>query len=223
MANSNHLVISYMTIRRAIGVLGILLPSILVISSYTTEGCQHIQESISHYYYTKMGDVFVGILCAVGLFLITYKGYKSDRFFTNLAGIFALGIAFFPTSNIEDVLCRLYQLEPSKLKETIHYVSAALFFVTLAYISIFLFTKSTGEKTLEKIYRNRIYRVCGVVMIVSIAMIAVVHFLLSEDFKNSFYHYKPVFWLESLALWAFGISWLVKGEVILADDDKKEK
>ena len=193
MANSNHLVISYMTIRRAIGVLGILLPSILVISSYTTEGCQHIQESISHYYYTKMGDVFVGILCAVGLFLITYKGYKSDRFFTNMAGIFALGIAFFPTSNIEDVLCRLYQLEPSKLKETIHYVSAALFFVTLAYISIFLFTKSTGEKTLEKIYRNRIYRVCGVVMIVSIAMIAVVHFLLSEDFKNSFYHYKPVY------------------------------
>ena len=27
---------------------------------------------------------------------------------------------------------------------------------------------------------------------------------------------QPVFWLESLAIWAFGISWLVKGEAIQA-------
>ena len=26
-----------------------------------------------------------------------------------------------------------------------------------------------------------------------------------------------VFWLESVAVWAFGISWLVKGETILTD------
>jgi hypothetical protein len=28
---------------------------------------------------------------------------------------------------------------------------------------------------------------------------------------------KPVFWLESLALWAFGISWFVKGETLWRD------
>ena len=28
---------------------------------------------------------------------------------------------------------------------------------------------------------------------------------------------EPVFWLESLALWAFGISWLVKGGLLLKD------
>jgi len=27
----------------------------------------------------------------------------------------------------------------------------------------------------------------------------------------------PVFWLESLALWAFGISWFVKGETLWKD------
>ena len=28
---------------------------------------------------------------------------------------------------------------------------------------------------------------------------------------------KPVFWLEALALWAFGISWFTKGETIFRD------
>ena len=31
-------------------------------------------------------------------------------------------------------------------------------------------------------------------------------------------HLDPVFWLESIALWAFGISWITKGELILKDD-----
>lgn len=31
--------------------------------------------------------------------------------------------------------------------------------------------------------------------------------------------YKPVFWLQSTALVAFGISWLVKGELFLKDKD----
>jgi len=29
----------------------------------------------------------------------------------------------------------------------------------------------------------------------------------------------PVFWLEAAALVAFGVSWLVKGEALLADKD----
>jgi hypothetical protein len=32
---------------------------------------------------------------------------------------------------------------------------------------------------------------------------------------------KIVFWLESLSLWAFGVSWLTKGQAILADLNKK--
>ena len=29
--------------------------------------------------------------------------------------------------------------------------------------------------------------------------------------------FKPVCWLEAAALWAFGVSWFVKGETILTD------
>lgn len=30
----------------------------------------------------------------------------------------------------------------------------------------------------------------------------------------------PVFWLETIALFSFGISWIVKGESFLKDDKK---
>jgi hypothetical protein len=36
---------------------------------------------------------------------------------------------------------------------------------------------------------------------------------LHDKFKS----YKPIFWLEFLALEAFGISWLTKGEALLSD------
>ena len=37
-------------------------------------------ESISSYYHSVMRDIFVGSLCAVGTFLISYRGYdKRDN------------------------------------------------------------------------------------------------------------------------------------------------
>jgi hypothetical protein len=32
--------------------------------------------------------------------------------------------------------------------------------------------------------------------------------------------YKPVFYLETLCLWAFGTSWLIKGQFLLKDEEK---
>jgi len=33
--------------------------------------------------------------------------------------------------------------------------------------------------------------------------------------------YNPLFWLETLAILAFGVSWIVKGEAILKDEVKE--
>src|SRR5260370_42614151 len=53
---------------------------------------------MSGYYYTHMRNVFVGALCALGIFLIAYDGYdEDDRLVTNAAGICAIGAAFCPT------------------------------------------------------------------------------------------------------------------------------
>jgi len=57
------------------------------------------QTSISAYYWTLdlERNFFVGVLCAVGVFLLLYKGYNrlEDRIL-DLAGISAAGVAFFP-------------------------------------------------------------------------------------------------------------------------------
>jgi hypothetical protein len=211
-------VISYMTIRKAIGFLGILLPAILLLGNFTLGKCHSIENSISHYYYTTMGDVFVGILCAVALFLIAYKGYdKLDGRACNLAGICALGIAFFPTEVDANSNCNNIQIANAMNLSVVHYISAALFFTTLALISLFLFTKTGNAEniSIQKVKRNRIYKVCGVIMLTSIVLIACVGFIPAIGSKLQ--DYKPVFVLEWIALIAFGVSWLVKGELVLGD------
>lgn len=209
-------VISFLTLRKSIGFMGILLPAVLLLGNFLIGKCWQVQNSISHYYYTIMGDVFVGTLCAVAVFLMAYKGYsRADNIATNLAGCFALLVPFFATNGAPNSLCAVRFLPDAAWRSILHYVSAALFFLTLAYISLFLFTKSEGKKTVRKIVRNRVYVVCGITMIAALVLIFAVKVFPALGLVLAPYH--PVFWLEWLALAAFGTSWLVKGKVLLAD------
>jgi hypothetical protein len=54
-------------------------------------------------------------------------------------------------------------------------------------------------------------------MVTMVVLICVYYWILPESFRQQWGRARPVFWLESIALWAFGISWLVKGETILKD------
>lgn len=210
-------VISYLTLRKGVGILGISLPIILVIGSIVCGDCQEIQSSISSYYYTNMRNIFVGIICAVAFFLFSYKGYdRRDDMAGDLACLFALGVAFFPTSITEPLSNCIPEPVDTKLLNKIHFISAALFFLTLSYFSLVLFTKGSSNPTGKKKERNMLYRICGYVMISSIAMIALYCWVLEEYFPV-LHKFDPIFWLEVIALWAFGISWLTKGKAILFD------
>ena len=80
---------SYLALRKAVGWIGIVLPFVLMFGALLLKD-EVIQESISHFYHTKMGDVFVGALCAVALFLFFYSGHdKLDNWAGNMAGFFA--------------------------------------------------------------------------------------------------------------------------------------
>jgi hypothetical protein len=216
----NPALISFMTLRKAIGWLGLTLPAAMIVGNWIFGSCYYVQDSNSHYYYTITGDLFVGILCAVGLFLFTYKGYdRIDNIASSLAGFFAICIAMFPTNDNSANRCSdIMQLPPNEIRNTIHFASAALFFVILAGMSLFLFTKSKGGKTRRKEIRNSIYRTCGILILVSIAMIGA--YALFEEQLSGLGKYHPVFWLEWVALLAFGVSWLVKGEIVLKDKKK---
>lgn len=203
-------VISYLTLRKTLGILGILLPIILLVGSCVCGGYQEVQDSISVYYYTNMGNVFVGVLFTYGLFLFAYKGYgKIDNLAGDLGCIFALGVALLPC------------LSDNPIIQKLHLVSASLLFLVFAFFSIFLFTKTKHEKPLtkQKKIRNRWYRGCGYTILGSM-LLMFIYFIFLEDSAHGLAKLNPIFWLESIALWAFGISWIIKGEVLLKDKEE---
>ena len=207
----NSLVISYLSLRKAIGYIGILLPFVLIIGKILLQN-PGILSSISSYYYSVMGDVFVGSLCATGVFLLSYHGYeKKDDIAGDIAGLAGIGVALFPVA----------KGNPTASQAAIgqwHLVFATIFFLTLAYFSLFLFRKTNPNKqsTDMKKIRNIIYLICGIIMIICIALIAYISFMPANPAAKLISN--PVFWLEASAIVAFGISWFVKGEAILKDD-----
>jgi len=209
----SSLVTSYLTLRKLIGFLGISLPFILLFGALIVFKTNIIEVSISDYYYTGMGDYFVGTLFVIGAFLFSYKGYeKKDDIAGDLACLFAIGTALFPTTPINPSTI-------NKIVGTAHWIFALSFFLILAYFSLFLFTKTNPNKTptYRKLKRNNVYLICGSTILISIALIAFVKVVLPSNLEQILGAYKPIFWLESILVITFGISWLTKGEAILGD------
>lgn len=92
-------IISYQKLRAFIGFTGILLPVAVVGGCFVLGSSSYSwQHSISHYYYSIMHVIFVGVLCVLGGFLISYQGKDVwESRLSNLAGCFAFGVASFPT------------------------------------------------------------------------------------------------------------------------------
>ena len=113
-------------------------------------------------------------------------------------------ICIFPcdmAGALVDVRVGMFALT-SHVSGIIHNLSAVAFFLLLAYNSLFLFTKSSGEMTEKKRKRNIIFRVCGVGMVLSLAAIFVARF------------YGGTWLVEMFALTFFGVSWLTKSNSI---------
>jgi hypothetical protein len=205
---SDGLSVSYFTLRKWIGWLGILLPFVVVLGAFVFSGAA-MKTSVSAYYHSCMRDFFVGLLAVVGLFLVTYRGHQGyDNVASTIAGVSALGVALFPNDPGDGSVTGklgMFQLLPAP-SDVIHTVCAAVMFVTLALISLFLFTKSD-----RKVVQNRVYRICGVVMLVALVGIAICAMALDETQKEIF---RPTLFGEAVALLAFGISWLTKGEAL---------
>jgi len=195
---------SYLALRKAVGWIAILLPFTLMLGVLLIFKGEIIQESISHYYHTDMRNVFVGAICSIALFLFFYSGYdKWDDWAGNVAGFFAIGVACLPTT----------ETGPSNLIGKIHFACAAIFFLTLAVFSLFLFTKKGSNPTPQKLKRNKIYVICGLIIIACLIAIVVYHnFFFDVNTKSCF-----VFWAETIALISFGVSWLTKGGTLYSD------
>lgn len=196
-------------LRAMIGWLGMLLPWIVVA---LTKG---FPKSISATWYTNACTPFMIILGAASILLICYKGYTVvDDVLLTCSGIAGLLICLFPcyvqgaSKEVGTFLIDIYK------SHTIHCAAAFVFFGLLAFNSLFLFTKSSGEKTRNKKIRNAIYIMCGVGMLASFLI------LLAPPF------YIRTWLMETIALFFFAVSFLTKANIypwLFADKQKNEE
>lgn len=214
------------TLRRFVGILGILLPFLVCLFLQLTNNFDLLLPSLSHYYFTRAGSIFEIVVSLLAIFLLIYKGEEFIDFILSvIAGVSALLMLIFPTGNLKGynhstqyddvaVTCFLQ----SDFRPKFHYGCAALFLLCLAAMALFLFTKSSHApkfRTKNKKRRNRIYRVCGILMLLALitaflGFLGVIH----DDFYEAHY---LTFWMEFVAIESFGIAWMVKGELVFKD------
>ena len=84
-------------LHRLIGGLSISLPLVLTIGNFISAGTPP-PGSLSGYYYTDMRNFFIGGLCALGVFLLAYRGpERLDTLITDCAGTSLIMVALCPT------------------------------------------------------------------------------------------------------------------------------
>lgn len=188
--------LSYRNMRAIIGYVGLSLPVVLLLAG-AVDG--HIESSISAYYYTKVGNVFTGALCVIGIFLLAYRltAWAIDNVATTLAGIAALGVAFFHAAPSNATLSQLRLAD-------VHLTCAAALFILLGAISLFIFPRDVLP---YQRWRTNWYRGFGALIWLSIILMPVLSWL-----GGSFYNDNHIFFiLETVCVMAFAVSFILKG------------
>jgi len=162
-------------------------------------------------------------MVVVSLFLITYKGYEViDNIISTITGIFGLGIVIFPCLLDKEVQtpigCLLstevkcpigfFQRNPD-ISDFLHIVCSVIFFLLLAVNSFFLFTLTDKKKEMSnnKKKRNIVYRVCGIVIFISLIVLGTLFIVNRQILEEK----SIIFVLETIMVVSFGVSWIVKG------------
>jgi hypothetical protein len=202
----NQLIVSYLVLRQAVGWIGTLLPVVLIVGNAISSTASR-PDSMSGYYYTDMRNIFVGALCALGAFLGAYDGHDDvDRWVTNVAGLGAVGVALCPTKPAAPHLSTHQQVVGD-----LHLVFAAVTFIALGLMAL-RFAKADGEPRHYRAADDIIFRASGVTILSCVALAAASN-LLPASVKA---HWPLLFIFEAVAVFAFGVSWFVKGHAIQA-------
>jgi hypothetical protein len=194
--------LSYRNMRAITGYVGLTLPVVLLLVGLV-DG--HLESSLSAYYYTKAGNVFTGALCVIGIFLLAYRltAWAIDNIATTLAGVSALGVAFFHAAPANATLSQLRLAD-------VHLTCAAVLFILLGAISLFIFPRDVlpGQR-----WRANCYMALGALIWLSIILMPALNWL-----AGSFYNSDHVFFiLETVCVMAFAVSFILKGHGQLSD------
>lgn len=196
-----HIAATYITLRYGMAGLAIALPPLLWMVGHIFADVP-LQESMSAYYHAggTVRDVFVGILFAIGVFLMLYKGFTIfENWALNLAGFFLLIVAVIPMAWGCGDACPQFSW---------HGAAAIFFFLSIAYVCIFRAKdtlKLINDSVKAKFYEY-VYKILGGLMIASPAIAFILKWILQpEQGKGSI-----VFFFEAAGVIIFGVYWIVK-------------
>jgi hypothetical protein len=202
-------------LRSGVGVIGILLPFALIIGNLIVDGKLSFPSSMSSSYYTHTRNLFVGLLCALGVFLIFYWPTLLQGLFTCFAGICALLVAFDPTAPAPGM-----GTEPAWINYLHHSAAGALIgtlglFCWVVFISYSLDAKEEGVgrsktwwhravKSLKPPSRNSVYLICGFLILTS-GGFALYTGIWPTGWSTG---WSSLYLFEAMAVWAFGVAWI---------------
>ncbi|MGH3153384.1 MAG: hypothetical protein ACRDOB_22000 [Streptosporangiaceae bacterium] len=236
--DGNELIVSYLFLRQAVGWIGALLPIVLLAGNAISSAMPR-PDSVSGYYYTDMRNTLVGALCALGVFLVAYKGYdRVDLWITNIAGFGAMGVAFCPT---KPAVCTpglqacpassVARLATSQqVVGDIHVAFAAVTFIALGLMALRFAKRGVtpaGQSVIGRLRyglgfgpdnasqqrytrENAVYHVSGITILYCVLLAALSNLLPAS--VNA--RWPLLFIFESVAIFAFGVSWFEKGRTI---------
>lgn len=224
-----------------IALIAVGLPLVLFFGTYLTDHC--FRASISHHYYDPIfGTVFVGSIMFIGAFLLAYRGQTwMEKYPIKLAALGAFALAFVPTKesgcSLDVFASRAFfnysNADPSQFTPSngdafslfsgtidLHSVGAGLLLSYLALYCLFVMTRTLdmhreadGRAKLSKRRRNRLYIACGIVILISVGLLA--WFDKGSGRRPVWWDANHmVFWIESIALWAFGVAWTAKSHLL---------
>ena len=203
--NEPRFVRSYVFTRFAIGLVGVLLPPVLVfLEPALFNGLPAPRGSLSAYYYSGLREIFVGGLWAIGVFLVVYKflDFSWESLLSSLAGVAAVLVAVFPTERPGDgVMPTPFQVKLGEDAVTAIHYGAAVAFIALLVPIVLFFARDEGRRE----HRNwqGFHTFSAAFILFGAALAAFAGITGGPD--------KGVLFGEWIAVWAFGASWLVKG------------
>ncbi|MDQ6881406.1 MAG: hypothetical protein M3150_04855 [Pseudomonadota bacterium] len=200
--------IDHRTIKLLAGLIAIFLP---ILTSWLAYPARLTSVSASYFAGDWPRSIFIGFLFAIAAFLAAYNGRsKSEMICSKVAAMAAFLIAMFPCDCDEQM-----EIIPG-----VHYAAAAVMFGVLAFFCRQFYRRAMDKGPGRPRARGIVYAICGVVIVLSIALIALNGLL---DFKFSKAFPQFVFWCEAAGLMAFGVSWLFASHVLPLINAPNEK
>ena len=211
---------SFLLTRLLVGVVGVLLPTFIVAWDLGSDAWNHqpagLRGSLSAYYYHQrpLSDWFVGSLWAIGVGLLVYMGTRKSNA-SNLisigAGVAALVVSLFPTDDGGTV--------PEWVSNT-HYLAAGALIIGLGFLCMGFGVYDNEREDADSgaptrwpwfTKRGRRWIHYGAAAVIGSMVLLVLAIKFISPLQVSYLGSHGVLIAELGAVYAFAVSWAMKG------------